>query len=42
MSRCGRDPDEIRLEIAYAIGEGRDPVEHIRRQKRAERRDRDA
>jgi hypothetical protein len=30
MSRWNRDPDEIRLDIAYATGEGLDVIEHLR------------
>jgi hypothetical protein len=35
MSRYGRSADERRLEIAYAIGQGRDIVEHFRSLARA-------
>jgi len=37
MGRYGRDPDEIRLEIADAIGNGEDVIEHFRRLERARR-----
>lgn len=35
MARSGRDPDEIRLEIADAVGNGEDVIEHFRRLTRA-------
>lgn len=35
MSRYGRSAAERRLELAYAIGEGVDPIEHFRRLARS-------
>jgi hypothetical protein len=35
MSRWGRDPEERRLELAYALGNDVPPVEHFRRLSRA-------
>lgn len=31
-SRYGRDPEEIQLDIAYAFGEGLDPIDYLRQQ----------
>jgi len=36
MSRYGRTPEQIRLEIAHAIGNGQDVVEHFRALTRAQ------
>ena len=35
MGRYGRSDDERRLELAYAIGEGIDPIEHFAQLSRA-------
>jgi hypothetical protein len=35
MSRWNRDPDEIRADIAYAVGEDLDIVEYLRQHHRA-------
>jgi len=34
MSRWGRDVDDVRADLAYAFGEGLDPLEELRRQSR--------
>lgn len=36
MSRWNRDPDAIRMDIAYAAGEDLDVLEHLRQRHRAE------
>ena len=36
MSRWNREPDEIRTDIAYAVGEDLDVVEHLRDRHHAE------
>jgi len=35
MSRWTTDSDELGAEIAYALGEDLDPIEHLKRQHRA-------
>lgn len=35
MPDWGRDPDDIHADIAYAFGEGLDPLEYLRQQSEA-------
>ena len=43
MSRWGRDAEDVLLDVAYAFGEGLDPIEYVgahydRRRERIQRR----
>ena len=35
MSKWSRDPEETRADIAYAFGEGLDPIEYLKQQHEA-------